>query len=441
MYQAIMLMLCAKSVREIHPLHERLMRGLYRICYVLVLILAVVPAVFRGWRMPAGRLDPETVQTGQVLFHHDWYPGDPLAAGGDGLGPVFNAKSCVACHQQGGAGGSGGLQHNVILFTIAPDKPGEAAREGVIHKAAIAPEFEEKLNQVSGGIRSEEPGSETVILPQFGARTQALISQRNTPALFGARLIDRLPERILLSQERLERMRQSSTKSKDEEAPVGRALRLPNGRLGRFGWKAQTASLSDFVQAACANELGLGNPGQAQPQPLGQPDYQPPGLDLTQEQCDQLTAFCASLPRPKERLPQWPEAREQARAGKALFTKIGCADCHTPNLGPITGIYSDLLLHKMGERLSGRGSYNRPIHVPADSPPAEAGPGPDEWRTPPLWGVRDSAPYLHDGRAATLEDAIRLHGGQGSSAARAFELLNNPEQAELMAFLNTLQAP
>jgi hypothetical protein len=281
---------------------DRFMSGLHRVGYVLVLILAVVPAVFRGWRMPLPRgLDPETVQAGQVLFHHEWYPGDPLAAGGDGLGPVFNAKSCIACHQQGGPGGSGDLQHNVTLFTAVPEKPGDPARAGVIHKAAIAPEFEEKLNQVSGGIRNEEPASETVILPQFGARITAHTSQRNTPALFGARLIDRLPERILLAQETLEQRRQRSSKSKEDEPPVGRALRLSNGRVGRFGWKAQTASLSDFVQAACANELGLGNSGQAQPQPLGQPDYQPPGLDLTQEQCDQLTAFCASLPPPRER--------------------------------------------------------------------------------------------------------------------------------------------
>src|SRR5207249_909213 len=151
--------------------------------------------------------------------------------------------------------------------------------------------------------------------------------------LFGAMQIDEIPERVLLAQERNERWRWGMSKSDDDSLPIGRVNRLANGRVGRFGWKAQTASLSDFVQAACANELGLGNPGQAQPRPLGKPDYQAPGLDLTLEQCNQLTAYVASLPRPAEQLPREDPARDQAHAGKKLFGSIGCADCHTPNLG------------------------------------------------------------------------------------------------------------
>ena len=93
------------------------------------------------------------------------------------------------------------------------------------------------------------------------------------------------------------------------------------------------ASLSDFVQGACANELGLGNPGQAQPAPIyKQPYKRSPGLDLTALQCDQLTAFCASLPKPVER-PTKEVSAETASEGKALFSKIGCAACHTPSLG------------------------------------------------------------------------------------------------------------
>src|SRR6202007_3322893 len=89
-----------------------------------------------------------------------------------------------------------------------------------------------------------------------------------------------------------------------ETLPVGRALRLSDGRIGHFGWKAQSASLSDFVQAACANELGLGNPGQAQPRPFSRPSYQPVRYDLTLEQCNQITSFVASLPRPIEKLSE-----------------------------------------------------------------------------------------------------------------------------------------
>jgi CxxC motif-containing protein (DUF1111 family) len=211
--------------------------------------------------------------------------------------------------------------------------------------------------------------------------------------------------------------------------------------VGRFGWKGQSSSLASFVRAACANELGLGNPGQEQPRPLGRPDYQPPGLDLTDEQCDQLTAFVANLPRPDERLPEDPAAAADARAGKGLFRSVGCADCHTPDLGGVGGLYSDLLLHRMGEELQGGGSYNEPPRPVNPDTPSGDGPSPGEWRTPPLWGVADSAPYLHDGRAPTLEEAIALHGGQGADAARRFAGLGGPRQAQLVAFLKTLRAP
>src|SRR5262249_10270635 len=109
-------------------------------------------------------------------------------------------------------------------------------------------------------------------------------------------------------------------------------------------------------------------------------------------------------------------------------------------LGAVEGIYSDLLLHRMGAPLVGGGSYNEPPPVIPDFKSGEE-PRPDEWRTPPLWGVADSAPYLHDGRAASLEEAIRLHGGQGADAAQRFAKLGPAGQAPLIAFLKTLRAP
>lgn len=220
---------------------------------------------------------------------------------------------------------------------------------------------------------------------------------------------------------------------------------MPDGRVGRFGWKAQTATLAEFVEQACANELGLGNPHQPQPQPLTSPGYAVPGIDLTQEQCDQLTQFVASLPRPAERWPADPAAHAGAEAGQRLFSAIGCADCHTPDLGPVKGLYSDLLLHRMGQALQGGGGggYGTPQPTPVLIPESE---NPQivqlsEWRTPPLWGVADSAPYLHDGRAATLREAIFEHGGQAARSAKRFGALGPAEQEQLIAFLNTLRAP
>jgi CxxC motif-containing protein (DUF1111 family) len=428
------------------------MRISARTWYTLVAVAALVPVGMRAatWqRYRPQPVDRAVAQAGHDLFVHEWTPGDPLA-GGDGLGPVYNATSCKACHFQNGTGGSGGLESNVTTFTVRPLQQAGKAREGVLHGYALAG-FEETLAHVHPDLPAEmRPALDKILIANPGksgrARRSPLtmprgvhLSQRNTPALFGAKLIDDLPEREILANERRERLRWGMSPAENEDVPVGRASRLAGGKVGRFGWKAQSASLASFVQAACANELGLGNPGQAQPRPLGVPGYQVSGLDLTLEQCDQLTAFAASLPRPLEKLPEATTATEQARVGKHLFKSVGCADCHTPDLGPVQGLYSDLLLHRMGEELEGGGSYNEPA-IPIPDSPGD-GPSPGEWRTPPLWGVADSAPYLHDGRAATLDEAIRLHGGQGARSAQRFSRLSSPDQGRVLAFLRTLRAP
>jgi CxxC motif-containing protein (DUF1111 family) len=373
---------------------------------------------------------------GKTLFTHEWTPNDPLSPGGDGLGPVFNANSCAACHHQGGVGGSGGLNNNVTLFSIRPTSPGEAPREGVLHAKSINGKV--SLAQLLPGFQDiSSPTLQKVLDFNICNNSRVRLSQRNTPALFGAKLIDEIPDRIIIAEERKQRLAWGLETFTSKKAPVGLALRLPDGRIGKFGWKAQSPSLAAFVQLACANELGLGNPGQAQPTPFNDPKYQPPGLDLTLDQCNQLTAFIASLPQPQERFETI--VKDQAHEGKKLFMSIGCAACHTPNLGSVPGIYSDLLLHRMGDDLEGQGSYGQPTPKPQPSP-GEGVPA-DSWRTPPLWGVADSAPYLHDGRAATLEEAIRLHGGQAGRSRTQFNQLTGEERAQVIDFLKSLRAP
>jgi len=417
--------------------------------YLLVVVVALLPVGLKALTWHKQR--PQVVDTsmalaGETLFKHDWTPNDPLANGGDGLGPVYNATSCVACHHQGGVGGSGGLDHNVTTFTVRTGGVGGSSREGVVHAHAV--KYAETLAMVSSTLPPISQPSLAQVVALRGRESHCMsfpsgvhVSQRNTPALFGAKLINEIPESVIIAGERSQRVRWGMASAQDENLPVGRASHLADGRVGRFGWKGQSASLSDFVQAACANELGLGNPGQAQPRPLGNPGYQAAGLDLTLEQCDQLTSYVASLDRPMERLPADSMAQEQSEAGKKLFKNTGCADCHTPDLGSVQGVYSDLLLHRMGQELVGGGSYNEPPAPLPDGSKPGSPPTPGEWRTPPLWGVNDSAPYLHDGRAPTLEEAIRLHGGQGSRAAERFARLSAAEQAQLITFLKTLRAP
>ncbi len=415
--------------------------------YYAAAALVLTPVGLRvlTWRSPAPpEPDAATVRAGKVLFTHEWKPGDPLAKG-DGLGPVFNATSCVACHRQGGLGGGGGLEHNVTTFTVTPAVPGGPTRQGVVHARATRKEYQETLAHVHPELPALARPTPDLLLPGRGGRTGldipagVLLSQRNTPALFGAGLIDAIPDRVIITEERRQRLRHALAPAGTEAIPVGRALRLADGRVGKFGWKAQSASLSDFVRGACANELGLGNPGSAQPVPLGRPDYRAVGLDLTDAQCDQMTGFVAGLPRPAQKLPAAASARAEVEQGRRLFIRAGCAACHKPDLGPVEGLYSDLLLHRMGRDLESNTAYYPPPEDPKASPGEQL--LADEWRTPPLWGVADSGPYLHDGRAATLEQAIRLHGGQAAESAARFAALSAADQGRLIDFLKSLRAP
>lgn len=419
--------------------------------------LFVVPIGLRWMTWPTGQaheIKPQMVDAGKDLFEHEWEPNDELSPDGDGLGPVFNATSCVACHKQGALGGGGPNEFNVIAFTVNDPETGELLRSGVVHAAAVSLALKEELDQVHPSLprtlptQQLAPSAEERSMPSCFSRGFVFpegvnISQRNTPALFGAKLIDELPEAVIIAEARRQRLKWALATDEVEHAPVGKVGRDAKGKVGRFGWKAQTASVADFVQGACANELGLENPGAKQPVSLavGGENYKTPGLDLTQEQCDQMTQFVLDLPAPTQEPAMVVSQRNNRRAGRELFVSIGCANCHTPDLGGIEGIYSDLLLHRMGRQLVGGGSYNDPvIPLPFSDFEADA-PHPSEWRTPPLWGVADSAPYLHDGRSPTLESAISQHGGQSLASSRRFRQLRLEQKQHLLEFLKSLKAP
>ncbi len=432
------------------------------LCWI-VLLTVIVPLGYRatGWLLRydgRAKTDALASETGRDLFLHEWTPGDPLAAQGDGLGPVYNAPSCVACHQQAGAGGSGSLEHNVTVFTRAP-KAGAGATRGVIHQFATDTASLETLQNVSSQFpKNSRPTLSDLqaLLPKPADPTAGVqpirvnavpeidMGQRNTPSLFGASVIDAIPDAAILANERNQRLNVGLAVFKGEQLPAGRAAKLAHKRVGKFGWKANIGNLSEFVRVACANELGLGNPLQAQPASLSQPEYRPRGLDLTDQQCDQMTAFIASLPRPQEVVPASAAEAARAVAGKKHFKQIGCINCHSADIADAQGIYSDFLLHEMGEGLGGGGGgfYGELPPGSSEDPDSDGGStSPSEWRTPPLWGVADSGPYLHDGRAATLAEAIKLHAGQASPSANRFTGLSEVQQDELIAFLNTLRAP
>ena len=121
-----------------------------------------------------------------------------------------------------------------------------------------------------------------------------------------------------------------------------------------------------------------------------------------------------------------------------MFESVGCAACHTPDVGGVTGVYSDFLLHRLDDPTQGRRLPRRRPEVPL---PARTIPLPEEWKTPPLWGVADSAPYFHDGGSPTLEAAILRHQGDAEEVTAGYNRLIQDDRASLIAFLRTLKAP
>ena len=476
-------------------------------CFAAIFPLALVVA-WSGMSVATGSppdKEKESLEFGKELFTHEWTVGDRRSHHGDGLGPVYNAQSCAACHRMGGIGGAGTRETDVSLVTVFvserimrdlagvlpehPLPPADTPNKAVVKRgnekieleipdrdklAAIHPAL---LTQASFPLHRFGAGEEFAkwkagIFPKDETETERgdkhnsirrhtrridhsrvtlIESKRNTPALFGAGLIDAIPERVLtdVAAEQAKACRQSPgdgavTPKNEATLPVmGRVARLKDGRIGRFGWKGNVASLREFTLQACSSELGLEVPGFARATPPWKKEYKAPGLDLTSDQCDALTRFVASLPKPQIRQPDSPHQADEIENGRKLFASIGCAVCHRPKLGDVDGIYSDLLLHDMGPRLSDSGSYTvlEPQTASGDKSKQPRAANELEWRTPPLWGLRDSAPYLHDGRAATVADAVALHGGKGMAAARAYERLSEKERGQVELFLQTLVAP
>jgi CxxC motif-containing protein (DUF1111 family) len=472
----------------------------------------------------AGEKDRDQLARGKELFSREWLPGDRRSQAGDGLGPLFNARSCAACHHLGGVGGAGPKHTNATIvsaFVEAPSsvgfwamlfgakpKPPEPVKQPErsklaeihptlrtensfpLHRFGTEPELAKwkrqlMLGQAIGdmeGVAAEQlefANNNFANFSGFGGfltsqtidstTIQLIPSERNAPSLFGAGIIDRIPEKALTdvataqaqaAQKGGSVLKSLSAIAKDPPLPVmGRVARLKDGRVGRFGWKGQTATLREFTLQACAIEIGLEVPGFPQTAPPWKADYKAPGLDLNADQCDALIGFVASLPSPCRKRPETEQHAAEIAAGQKLFERVGCAVCHQPKLGDVDGLYSDLLLHDMGQSLSDNGQYGGsivakeggdgqidPLPVVGGSEEAGAkkrkfGAGPREWRTPPLWGLRDTAPYLHDGRADTVAAAVAFHGGESLESAQQFQRLSLRERQQIELFLQSLTLP
>src|SRR5262245_29699607 len=295
------------------------MRGFltWRNAALAALVLAAVGGGARAY--VAARLDvtvtTEMRQAGRELFVRQWTPHDPQAKG-DGLGPVFNANSCLACHFQGGVGGGGDAVHNVTAYEVHPTTRDRKLNKGLVHAFAVDKSFVESRALVKTTFPII-PGGDRVVggcTVKFEDFDPVRIDTANSIALFGDGLIDRLSEAPVRRDYARRMVTQLGKEIGGEFRNVGagRPRTLPDGRLGKFGWKAQFATLKEFVAAACANELGLGNPMMEQAKPWARHAVTKAARDLDESQFHSLVAFVDTLPRPNEVILADPT--EQAHA-------------------------------------------------------------------------------------------------------------------------------
>lgn len=343
----------------------------------------------------------------------------------DGLGPLYIRASCVACHQDDARGPARVAK---LGFEVAPNAALDGERLSLLaHGNTVRP-------YVAAGATTPLTAPED---------SKVRVSYRLPLPVFGRGYL----EAVLDSEiERLEALAQQR-----DNGISGRVHRVsydsePNprqgyptyhrgqaGLIGRFGVKARIATLDEFTADALQGDMGVTSPLRpTEPSnPDGQADDLKPGVDLDRESVDLITDYV--------RLLELPARSPLSERGRRAFERVLCADCHVPSLktrpdypiraiaGIDAAVYTDLLLHDMGEAL-------------ADGVQEGDASG-REFRTAPLIGLRFLTAFLHDGRATSVEDAVLAHRGPGSEANESVErflALSRADRAALLRFVQAL---
>ncbi|PTL78514.1 di-heme oxidoredictase family protein [Vitiosangium sp. GDMCC 1.1324] len=269
----------------------------------------------------------------------------------------------------------------------------------------------------------------------FTGTVPANYSARLTPPLVGMGLLEAIPESSVAS---LEDPNDSNGDGISGRMQVVTDPQTGQQRLGRFGWKAGKARLSQQIAIALNQDMGVTTSIYPTPDCGSSQTCSAAGTELSDAELDKLVRYVSLLAVPARR----NLGDAQAQQGESLFTSLGCAKCHAPTLttsayhpkaelrSQTIRPYTDLLLHDMGTGL-------------ADNLP-EAGASGAEWRTPPLWGIGLTASvsggeaYLHDGRARSLTEAILWHGGEANTSKESFRTQSSANRAALLKFLQSL---
>ncbi len=414
---------------------------------------------------------------GNGLFKKLWVSAPSSTQASDGLGPLFNARSCQRCHLKDGRGhppnGPDDLATSMFLrLSVPPRTEAEHAALASRH-IQVVPEptyggqlqdfavpgipaegrmvitYEEIAVELAGGeTASLRKPSYSVAEPGYGDfHPDVMLSPRIAPPMIGLGLIEAIHPGDIIAR--------ADPDDADGDGISGRIsyVRDPGSDeivVGRFGWKASNPTVRAQTAGAFSGDIGISNPGapnhwgdctKQQPDCLKMPDGAQPRLGDTEAPdpvLDLVEFYSLNLAVPKRR----DVDDAQVLRGKEQFHTAGCAGCHQPNYVTSRNAlhkehafqliwpYSDLLLHDMGEGLAD----NRPVGDASGR----------EWRTAPLWGigltetVNGHTFFLHDGRARNLLEAVLWHGGEAQAARDTVVAMQPEDRAALIRFLESL---
>lgn len=416
---------------------------------------------------------------GNAMFRKLWVSAPASTQSSDGLGPIFNARSCQRCHLKDGRGqpptaGTADYDLASMLFRLSVPPETDAARTSIASgKAASIPEptyggqlqdfavqgidpegkmfltYEDRPVTLGDGstVTLRKPRYEIKKLNYGPLHADTMISPRVAPPMIGLGLLDMISNDSLMAN--------ADPDDRDGDGISGKASIVWSSELnaktiGRFGWKAGATSVREQTGGAFNGDIGISNPiasahagdcTAAQKPCLDAPHgdtASQQNLEIGDKAFDLVVHYSENLAVPARRDVSKPEVLR----GKELFYASGCISCHTPKFVTKTDTdrpehsrqliwpYTDLLLHDMGEGLAD----NRPDGLASGQ----------EWRTAPLWGigltedVSGHTFFLHDGRARNLLEAILWHGGEAEQAKETVRLMDAPDRNDLLEFLGSL---
>ncbi|MEM6512931.1 MAG: di-heme oxidoredictase family protein [Pseudomonadota bacterium] len=422
------------------------------------------PTVRPTMIQPASTLDSMSkldFWSGFAFFRDPWITPPVTTTARDGLGPYFNAQSCIACHRGGGRGDAlfNTPETLATVVRLPPDSvygqqlhPMATFSDGITAAVSIAAYHpgEGRLLADSGSRDIRLPDGTTLKLrdPQFAIQANHAghqfdeFSVRIAPSLAGMGLL----EAISVSQ--IEALEDPDDSNGDGISGRIHWVQDPGGQTlaGRYGWKAEQASVRSQTAAAFVQDIGITNPlyryqncAPTQTRCAEQLDGADPveGVEIESYLFDRVVHFTSNIAPPTA-----GEMTPAVRRGWSTFRKVGCDGCHTPSYDVEVSTkdgttvvntiwpYTDLLLHDMGDELAD-------TLLTGDATA-------NEWRTPPLWGlgralqINPKTGLLHDGRARTITEAIAWHGGEADASRQRFLELSATDREALVAYVLAL---